>query len=110
MKIREIFDGKKQRRRIKSDRRKIIYKRDGKRCRYCNKKVQYHTFHVDHILPVYHGGNDYVFNLCCSCPDCNLSKGANKWIKPKELPLWRKIYGILLLGWYLDLPTLEDIF
>lgn len=106
----ELVDGKKQRRRIQSNRRKIIWYRDGKKCRYCGKKLNYRTFHVDHVLPVYHNGNDYVFNLCASCPGCNLDKGANKRIVPKKLSIFRKIYGLYLIFKYRDFPNIKDFF
>lgn len=37
----------------------------------------YATFHIDHIIPVTHGGNDSSSNLCLACPDCNRAKGPN---------------------------------
>ncbi len=48
-------------------------------CEYCLRieKVQSLTFHVDHILPVAHGGDDSSDNLCLACPDCNRAKGPN---------------------------------
>lgn len=108
MKLLELLNSKKTRRRIPSNRRKVVYERDGKRCRYCGDRVEYHLFHLDHIVPVAHNGNDFTFNLCCACPKCNMSKGANKRIVPKELPLWRQIYGIALMWKYKDMPTIED--
>jgi 5-methylcytosine-specific restriction endonuclease McrA len=106
----QAIDGKKERRRIPSNRRKIVYKRDGKRCRYCHAPVKYHLFHLDHIKPVYHTGHDYVTNLCVACESCNMKKGANKRIKPPPLPFWRKIYGILLIIWFRDYPRPIDFF
>lgn len=108
MRFFDLIDRKKQRRHIKLDRRKIIFKRDGKRCRYCRSKVKYEDFHVDHIKPVSHHGNDYVFNLCCACASCNLSRSNKERIRPSRLPLWRKIYGILLVLWYTDIPEIKD--
>lgn len=106
----ELLDGKKQRRRIPPKRRKIVFYRDGRRCRYCRTRLSYITFHVDHILPIYHHGNDYTFNLCASCPTCNMNKGANKFIKPKELSLLRRIYGVVLMIITLDIPKPSDFY
>lgn len=108
--LRELTDGKKQRRYIPSNRRKVIWYRDGKRCRYCKTKLQYHTFHCDHILPVYHGGNDYTLNLCAACPPCNMNKGANRRIVPRPLRLWRKVYGMILMIYFLDYPKPHDFY
>lgn len=104
----DLIDGKKQRRSFKKDRRRLVYLRDGKRCRYCNKKLKYNQMEVDHVKPVASHGNDYVFNLACSCRTCNRSKSAKTWVKPRKLPVWRQVFGIILILYYLDLPTIED--
>lgn len=104
----DLVDGKKTRRRIPSSRRKIIYKRDFKRCRYCKKRVDYRTFHADHIKPVSYGGNDYVFNLATSCPDCNMSRSNKVWIRPKKLSFIQEVYEKFLIVWYLDIPSVKD--
>lgn len=108
MRFLDLIDGKKQRRRFKRDRRELVYKRDGKRCRYCNRKIKYGQMEVDHIKPVAAHGNDYIFNLACSCKSCNRSKSAKTWIKPNRLPLWRQIYGIILVLYYGDYPRIKD--
>lgn len=108
MRFLDLIDGKKQRRRFKKDRRMIVYKRDGKKCRYCGRKLKYGQMEVDHIKPVASHGNDYIFNLACSCKSCNRSKSAKTWVKPKKLPLWRQIFGIILILYYFDLPKVED--
>ena len=108
MKLTELFDGKKQRRRIKSDRRKIVWNRDGKRCRYCNSRVHYKDMEVDHIKPVSKGGNDYIFNLACACKPCNRKRSNKEWVRPSELPFWRKIFEKILILWYMDTPEIED--
>jgi hypothetical protein len=33
------------------------------------------AFHVDHIIPVKHGGSDDMNNLCLACFKCNAHKG-----------------------------------
>lgn len=98
----------KTRRRISSNRRKIVYERDGKKCRYCGKNLQYETFHVDHIYPISDWGNDYVFNLAASCPECNMRKGKKTDILPNPLPKWRTLYGLFLIVKYKDYPKVED--
>lgn len=98
----------KTRRKIKSNRRQLIYERDGHKCRYCDKIVEYHKFHADHINPRSNWGNDYVFNLCVSCPECNLSKGSDASIVPEPLSFVKRIYEIYLIVKYNDYPKLED--
>ena len=46
-------------------------------CEYCllHENIQSITFHIDHVFPVTHGGNDSSDNLCLACPDCNRFKG-----------------------------------
>ena len=33
-------------------------------------------FHIDHVLPIKHGGNTTLANLCLACVSCSLRKGA----------------------------------
>jgi hypothetical protein len=35
------------------------------------------VFHLEHIIPIKHGGADDPSNLAWSCHNCNLAKGAN---------------------------------
>lgn len=52
--------------------------RDAKRmsCYWCGHEVPKKLRHIDHVIPLAKGGADSIFNLCCSCASCNLSKGA----------------------------------
>lgn len=112
--LRELFNGKKERRRMPSNRRKLVWHRDGKRCRYgiaCNfDKVKYHMFHLDHIKPVSYHGIDYNTNLCVACAKCNLRRSNKYWIKPRPIPVWRKIFGIILIFWFKDIPKPIDFY
>lgn len=62
-----------------------VFKRDGKRCVYCEDTEG--PFHLDHVMPVSKGGEDTTGNLVVACQPCNMSKGA------KTLKQWggRKI-------------------
>lgn len=51
-------------------------------CASCVKKLD--KFHVDHIMPLYLGGNSDLTNLQILCPDCNLKKGK---MHPQEWAL-----------------------
>lgn len=57
--------------------RRVIYERDGHICMKCGKGVKIDHFHVDHIIPISKGGDEWeLSNLELSCPECNLKKGA----------------------------------
>ena len=54
--------------------------RASNRCEYC----QLHqddsplaTLHIEHVIPIAHGGTDDLENLALACIDCNLHKGTN---------------------------------
>jgi hypothetical protein len=59
--------------------RKFVVDRAGERCEYCRitQSGYIARFHVDHVLPKQHGGNDDRENLAFCCPVCNRKKGPN---------------------------------
>lgn len=54
-------------------------------CRLILKK-----YHIDHIIPVFKGGNNFPSNLQILCPSCNCSKGA------KDPLIFMRELGLLL--------------
>ncbi|WP_435527495.1 HNH endonuclease [Microbacterium aurantiacum] len=53
-----------------------VLRRDGSRCRVCGASaVDGASLHVDHIIPVSHGGRTVPGNLQTLCMACNLGKG-----------------------------------
>lgn len=48
-------------------------------CEYCRapEMVFNFPFEVEHIVPLYRGGNDQMSNLALACRSCNLRKGTN---------------------------------
>lgn len=57
--------------------RDVIFARDGGICMKCGKRVSEIGYHVDHIIPICKGGDEWdLKNLELSCPKCNLSKGG----------------------------------
>jgi hypothetical protein len=59
--------------------RGFVRKRAGRRCEYCRVHEDDETwpFHLEHIIPKKHDGDDDPENLAWSCQSCNLAKGAN---------------------------------
>ncbi len=57
--------------------RQIVRERAGGCCEYCRLPESGGTlsFHIDHIIPIKHGGEDHVDNLCFACYKCNGHKG-----------------------------------
>jgi hypothetical protein len=47
---------------------------ENKNCYYCG--IDIIKFHIDHYIPIKHGGRHTIKNLVISCPKCNLSKGS----------------------------------
>jgi hypothetical protein len=57
-----------------------IRERAGRRCEYCRFRendLPLFRFHVEHIIPLKHGGSSDPENLAWSCHSCNLSKSSN---------------------------------
>jgi hypothetical protein len=59
--------------------RQRVVERAGARCEYCLLPAAWVAIphHVDHILPLRHGGTSTENNLAYACFECNLDKGAN---------------------------------
>lgn len=57
-----------------------VRERAGNRCEYCQLRQvdsPLAALHVEHIIPIKHGGADDLENLALACIDCNLHKGPN---------------------------------
>jgi hypothetical protein len=60
--------------------RDLVCRRAGNRCEYCQLRQEhlpFSTFHVEHIIPRKHGGDDDPCNLALACDRCNAHKGSN---------------------------------
>ena len=60
--------------------RSLVRLRAGERCEYCQLRESDYpllSFHVEHIVPKKHHGNDDPINLAWSCLECNLAKSSN---------------------------------
>ncbi|MDX1991870.1 MAG: HNH endonuclease signature motif containing protein [bacterium] len=62
---------------ISPTQRKAVIERSGDCCEYCRLASVSVTipFHVDHVIPIKHGGTDDFENLCFACFKCNAHKG-----------------------------------
>lgn len=70
----------------KIDKAKAIWLRDGKRCRYCGKKLTLKESTQDHIYPKSKGGNNHFKNLACACVKCNREK-RNLTVKQAKMDM-----------------------
>jgi hypothetical protein len=59
-----------------------LFKRDGKRCWYCDKPLIVATATIEHLLNVSNGGNNHINNLAVACSPCN-QKARNMGITLK---------------------------
>jgi hypothetical protein len=66
--------------------RDAILAADNWRCVYCNDGMP-SILHIDHVLPMSHGGTTEPGNLVTACAFCNLSKGPRRilWMEEKAL-------------------------
>ena len=57
----------------------LVADRAAHRCEYCRAPeiVFNFPFEIEHIVPLYRGGNDEISNLALACRSCNLRKGTN---------------------------------
>jgi hypothetical protein len=82
------------------------------RCEYCRVPDEvWFRHHLDHILPLKHGGETTLDNLAYACMMCNLNKGADYFVpgiggKPVRLfnprvEVWEdhfRLEGALVIG------------
>ena len=60
--------------------RQHVRQRADHRCEYCRLPQDVGAafrFHIEHIRPRQHGGDDDPANLALACPNCNWNKGPN---------------------------------
>ena len=58
----------------------VVRARAGHACEYCQLKQDdspLASLHIEHVIPIKHGGGDQESNLALACIDCNLHKGPN---------------------------------
>lgn len=62
---------------LSKDQRRLVRERANGCCEYCYLSVDSGTvpFHIDHVIPIKHDGQDDDSNLCFACFNCNTYKG-----------------------------------
>ena len=81
--------------------RQAVRARAAYQCEYCRvpQELSELRFHVEHIIPRQHGGDDEADNLALACPDCNLRKGPNlTGIDPETGEVVRLYHRGVMLG------------
>lgn len=63
-------------------------------CWLCLIRLDERT-HIDHIIPIYHGGTNNIKNLCLTHPICNLAKGTSIEMNMQEIKERRKYFSDL---------------
>lgn len=58
--------------------------RQGGKCALCGDGLRDGDFHVDHIIPLSKGGNNFVGNIQLACSQCNIRKRAMLPIQFKQ--------------------------
>lgn len=77
--------------------RKNIWLRDKGVCQYCKIFIPLSKMHWDHVIPLYKGGTNSWYNLCCCCYRCNQLKRnrapeeAGMKILKKPVPMERTL-------------------
>lgn len=66
--------------------RKRQYRIQKRLCAWCQKELSYSPkkAHIDHALPIYHGGTNDKRNLVLAHKRCN----RQKWIRIDATPIW----------------------
>lgn len=64
---------------IAANLRRNVIERAFNRCEYCLLPVEWAAIphHIDHIIPLKHGGVTLAENLAYACFECNLAKGSD---------------------------------
>src|SRR5690606_13883045 len=88
--------------RVASAVRDFVQKRASGVCEYCLKPeiVSTYGFHVDHIIPVAHGGTSDSDNLAWACFECNVAKGRDIASYDRLTDALTPLYNPRTASWY----------
>jgi hypothetical protein len=76
----KLFGKKKARRRFSPDEKRIVGAQQNWRCAQCQQALPA-AFEVDHITPLWSGGEDTMNNLQALCPNCHGDKTLHERMK-----------------------------
>ena len=69
-----LSTGKTERKAFSKQEKQNILKKTANKCGHCGKELSVDTMTIEHIFPLYKGGNHDEFNLVALCEDCNNDK------------------------------------
>jgi len=69
--------------------RNNVFHRDQYQCQYCKKRLSTAELTIDHVRPIYHGGQSSWENVVSACKKCNQKKG-HKTLKEFSMPLLKQ--------------------
>lgn len=67
------FDSTKSKRNITEAKKKLVVSKQSWKCNHCNELLD-NTYEVDHIIPLYKGGDNTIDNLQGLCRNCHGKK------------------------------------
>ena len=65
-----------KRRKLSKEERMKVYEKCQGHCAYCGCTLEYKDMQVDHVKPVYRGGEDDISNMLPACRSCNHYKST----------------------------------
>lgn len=68
-----------------------IFHRDNFTCQYCGQSAPDVVLHVEHRIPVAHGGTSDKENLFAACSACNLGKAARPYFVPAPVAMVQEL-------------------
>lgn len=77
-----VRSSRREERAVTKNLRAVVYKRDGRRCRYCGRDCSPTELSLDHVVPLSRGGKSTLANLVTACRGCNRTRGNNEKVKP----------------------------
>ena len=67
------YEGRRFKRSVAKSLKIDVAERQGWLCKWCSEELE-DTFQVDHVRPLWHGGDNQPINLQALCPNCHARK------------------------------------
>jgi hypothetical protein len=80
---------------------RVVVERAKSHCEYCglSQKGQEAQFHIDHVVPVVHGGETVVDNLALACVSCSLRKAAKRYALDPQTSIEAPLFNPRIHSW-----------